>query len=240
MKPDSVEIQNLSVEFAAGSGVFAALSEVTLSIAPGEFVCILGPSGCGKSTLLNVIAGFETPTSGVVTVGGQPVHGPSPDRIFVFQESAVFPWMTARQNVAFASKKQDPLPFLEMVGLKGFEDAWPHQLSGGMRQRLEIARALAADPRMLFMDEPFSALDYFTKLRLRRDLLRIWREKAMTILFVTHDVEEAVQLADRVVVMATSPGRVQEIVDVKLPRPRDLDAPEYLATRDHLLEVLGL
>ncbi len=220
---------------------FRALEGISLDVAEREFVCLVGPSGCGKSTLLNVVAGFERPTHGKVIVEGDLVKGPDPRRIFVFQESAVFPWMTVLQNVALAAKDPSKLQdHISMVGLEGFEQAYPHQLSGGMRQRAEIARALAAEPDVIYMDEPFSALDYFTKLRLRRDLLRIWQEKEMTILFVTHDVEEAMQLADRIVVMGRAPGRILEVVEVPLERPRNIDAPIYLETRDHLLDVLGL
>ncbi len=245
-----IEIENVSVEYRSHDGArFLALKRIDLEIRAREFVCLVGPSGCGKSTLLNAVAGFEKPSSGRVLIDGSEVSGPDSRRIFVFQDSAVFPWMTVQQNLAFASRslgrdrseeREHLASYMEMVGLKGFEGAYPHQLSGGMRQRAEIARALAADPDVIFMDEPFSALDYFTKLRLRRDLLRIWEERRMTVLFVTHDVEEAVQLADRVVVMGNSPGRILDVVDIGLPRPRDIDAAQYLATRDRLLRLLGL
>jgi 1H-pyrrole-2-carbonyl-[peptidyl-carrier protein] chlorinase len=223
-----------------------ALEDVSFDVAPGELVCIVGASGCGKSTLLNVIGGFLRPTRGEVRVQGEAVVGPDRRRIFVFQESGVFPWLTVEQNVAFGLSRQSKVErrrivahYLELVGLTGFERAHPHELSGGMRQRVEIARALAASPDLLYMDEPFAALDYLTRLKMRADLVRIWRHEKKTILFVTHDIEEAVQLADRVLVMTPRPGRLREVVNVPLPRPRDLDAPAYLAARDRILGIIG-
>jgi NitT/TauT family transport system ATP-binding protein len=222
------------------------LERIDLDVLEGEFVCIVGPSGCGKSTLLNIVAGFVPHTRGEVIVEGQPVHGPDPRRIFVFQENGIFPWLTVRDNITFGLRRDDPKReevlrhYVEMVGLKGFEGAYPRELSGGMRQRVEIARALAANPEIIYMDEPFGALDFLTRLKMRADLVRIWQEERKTILFVTHDIEEAVQLADRVVVMTRRPAAVQEVVRVDLPRPRDLDAPEYLALRDHIFASMGL
>lgn len=223
-----------------------ALEDVSFDVAPGELVCILGASGCGKSTLLNVIGGFQRPTRGEVRVEGEPVRGPDPRRIFVFQESGVFPWLTVDQNVAFglsrkpaAERRRIVAHYVEMVGLGGFERAYPHELSGGMRQRVEIARALAASPDLLYMDEPFSALDYLTRLKMRADLVRIWQHEKKTILFVTHDIEEALQLADRVLMLTPRPGRLREVVEVPLARPRDIDAPAYLATRHRILDSLA-
>jgi ABC-type nitrate/sulfonate/bicarbonate transport system ATPase subunit/flavin-dependent dehydrogenase len=223
-----------------------ALENVAFDVARGELVCIVGASGCGKTTLLNVIGGFLRPTRGEVRVEGEPVTGPDPRRIFVFQENGVFPWLTVEQNVAFGLSRKPPAErrrivahYVEMVGLGGFERAYPRELSGGMRQRVEIARALAASPDVLYMDEPFGALDYLTRMKMRADLVRIWQHERKTILFVTHDIEEAVQLADRVLVMTPRPGRLREVVDVALPRPRDLDAPAYLATRDRILGIIG-
>ena len=185
------------------------LENVGFEVEKGEFVCIVGPSGCGKSTLLNIIGGFLSATRGDVTVEGGPVDGPDPGRIFVFQENGVFPWLTVEQNIGFgllsrpeAERDERVRHYTEMVGLTGFEKAYPRELSGGMRQRVEIARALAADARVLYMDEPFGALDFITRLKMRNDLIRIWQAERKTILFVTHDIEEAVQLADRVLVMS--------------------------------------
>lgn len=223
------------------------IENVSLTVAPGEFVVIVGPSGCGKSTLLNIIGGFLTPTSGSVLVEGAPVRGPEPSRIFVFQENGVFPWLTVSQNVAFGlddvsndERARLVAHYIQMVGLTGFENAYPRELSGGMRQRVEIARALAADPHIIYMDEPFGALDFITRLKMRSDLVAIWERERKTILFVTHDIEEAVQLADRVLVMSRRPATVSAEVVVDLPRPRDLDSPGYLRARDQIFHAMGM
>ncbi|MBL9032400.1 MAG: ABC transporter ATP-binding protein [Phycisphaerae bacterium] len=223
------------------------LERIDLSVAPGEFVCIVGPSGCGKSTLLNIIAGFLRASQGQVTIEGQPLAGPDPSRVFVFQENGVFPWLTVRQNVEFglsrtprAERAKVVAHYLDMVGLVGFEDAYPRQLSGGMRQRVEIARALAANPHIIYMDEPFGALDFITRLKMRADLTGIWQRERKTILFVTHDIEEAVQLADRVLIMSRRPATIQEEVRIDLPRPRDLDSPGYLRARDRIFHSMGM
>ncbi len=223
------------------------LQEVDIEVRPGEFVCIVGPSGCGKSTLLNILGGFLKETRGEVRIEGAPVHGPDPGRIFVFQENGVFPWLTVEQNVGFglwnrplAKRNEHVAHYIQTVGLGGFEKAYPRELSGGMRQRVEIARALAAQARVLFMDEPFGALDFLTRLKMRADLFRIWQAEHKTIVFVTHDIEEAVQLADRVLVMTRRPASIQEEVPVRLPRPRDLDSPGYLAARDRIFTIMGM
>ena len=223
------------------------LERVGLDVRRGEFVCIVGPSGCGKSTLLNIVGGFLKETRGEIRVEGKPVNGPDPGRIFVFQENGVFPWLTVEQNVGFGLWQRDKSErdervhhYVQMVGLGGFEKAYPRELSGGMRQRVEIARALAADARVLFMDEPFGALDFLTRLKMRSDLIRIWQAEKKTILFVTHDIEEAVQLADRVLVMTKRPATIQAEVKVDLPRPRDLDAPGYLECRDRIFALMGM
>jgi NitT/TauT family transport system ATP-binding protein len=223
------------------------LENVSAEVLPGEFVCIVGPSGCGKSTLLNIIGGFLRATGGEALVEGEPVRGPDPRRIFVFQENGVFPWLTVTENIGFGLRGKGEYErqrivkhYTEMVGLTGFENAYPRELSGGMRQRVEIARALAASPDIIYMDEPFGALDFITRLKMRADLVRIWQSEKKTILFVTHDIEEAVQLADRVLVMSKRPATVKEVIEVDLARPRDLDSPGYLATRDRIFSSMGM
>lgn len=245
----AVSIRNVTMRFP-GKRVgeqIEVLESINAEVAHGEFVCIVGPSGCGKSTLLNIVAGFLDATSGDVIVEGEPVHGPDPRRIFVFQENGVFPWLNVHENVGFglrriakAERNSTIARYIEMVGLTGFDNAYPHELSGGMRQRVEIARALAANPDIIYMDEPFGALDFLTRLKMRADLVRIWQSEKKTILFVTHDIEEAVQLADRVLVMSPRPGTIQEVVDVDLARPRDLNSPGYLEKRDAIFRVMGM
>jgi ABC-type nitrate/sulfonate/bicarbonate transport system ATPase subunit len=223
------------------------LERVSFEVREGEFVCIVGPSGCGKSTLLNIIGGFLTATRGEAIVEGQPVSGPDARRIFVFQENGVFPWLTVQENIGFGlghktgdERRKIIAHYIDMVGLNGFERSYPRELSGGMKQRVEIARALAADPEIIYMDEPFGALDFITRLKMRSDLTRIWQSEGKTILFVTHDIEEAVQLADRVLVMSKRPATIQTIVPIDLPRPRDLDSPGYLETRDRIFSAMGM
>jgi ABC-type nitrate/sulfonate/bicarbonate transport system ATPase subunit len=245
----AVSIQNVSISFPgkrAGEQIHV-LQNVSAEVAEGEFVCIVGPSGCGKSTLLNIVAGFLPADRGDVIVEGEPVHGPNPRRIFVFQENGVFPWLNVRENVGFglrrvaqAERDHTISRYIDMVGLTGFDNAYPHELSGGMRQRVEIARALAANPDIIYMDEPFGALDFLTRLKMRADLVRIWQSEKKTILFVTHDIEEAVQLADRVFVMSPRPGTIQEVIDVDLARPRDLNSAGYIGKRDAIFRVMGM
>ena len=228
-------------------GGIEVLRDINLSVKEGEFVCILGPSGCGKSTLLNVVGGFMQPTGGEVTIDGVRVSGPDPRRIFVFQERGVFPWLTVEQNIGFGlfnvpdeEKRRRIAHYVQLVGLPGFEQSYPRELSGGMKQRLEVARALAVNPDVLYLDEPFGALDSITRLQMRRELLRIWQAEKKTILFVTHDIEESVQLADRVVVMSARPARIRAVVDVDIAHPRDLSAPRYIQIRDRLFSEIGL
>ncbi len=249
MNQPAVSIRNVSMSFPGkrSGEQIDVLEKVNAEVAHGEFVCLVGPSGCGKSTLLNIVAGFIDATFGEVLVEREPVRGPDPRRIFVFQENGVFPWLNVRENVGFGLRKQQQTErdrviarYIEMVSLTGFENAYPHELSGGMRQRVEIARALAADPDIIYMDEPFGALDFLTRLKMRADLVRIWQSEKKTILFVTHDIEEAVQLADRVLVMSPRPATIQEVVDVDLPRPRHLDSPGYLEKRDRIFRVMGM
>jgi ABC-type nitrate/sulfonate/bicarbonate transport system ATPase subunit len=243
----AVTIANLRKEYSSGPGSVVALDGIDLAIAPGEFVCIVGPSGCGKSTLLSAMAGFLSPTSGEVTIDGQVVSGPDPRRMFVFQERGVFPWLTVEGNIGFGLFKLGRVEreariahYIKMVGLGGFEKAYPAELSGGMKQRLEVARALAVNPDMLLMDEPFGALDSITRLIMRGELLRIWEAERNTVIFVTHDIDEAVQMADRVAVMSGRPATIQQIVKIDIPHPRDISAPRYLELRNGILEQIGL
>ena len=242
-----LQVRNLSMVFSRDGKTTPVLENINLEVAAGEFVCLLGPSGCGKSTLLNTLAGFLSPTSGEVLVDGEIVHGPDARRIFVFQERGVFPWLTVEGNIAFGlsglsrtEREQRIAHYVRMVGLQGFEKTYPSELSGGMKQRLEVARALAVDPDMLFLDEPFGALDSITRLTMRGELLRIWEAERKTIIFVTHDIDEAVQLADRVVVMSARPATIQQIVAIDIPHPRDLSSKQYLELRDGILEQIGL
>lgn len=228
------------------SGSVPVLENIDLTVNEGEFVCIVGPSGCGKSTLLNIVGGFLNASKGTVLIDGAAVTGPDLRRVFIFQENGVFPWLTVEDNVGFGLLNKSPAErdhivahYVEMVGLTGFEKSYPRELSGGMKQRVEIARALAANPDVLYMDEPFGALDFLTRLRMRAELVEIWQRERKTVLFVTHDVEEAVQLADRIVVMSKRPATISTIIDVNLPRPRDLDSHEYLGIRDEIFEVMG-
>ena len=223
------------------------LENIDLEVSQGEFLCLLGPSGCGKSTLLNICAGFLAPSSGKVTIDNEPVTGPDPRRIFVFQERGVFPWLSVEGNIGFGlfklpkSEQRDRIAhYIKLVGLQGFEKAYPQELSGGMKQRLEVARALAVNPDMLFLDEPFGALDSITRLVMRGELLRIWEAEKKTIVFVTHDIDEAVQLADRVVVMSTRPATIQRVVDIDIDHPRDISSARYLELRDGIFNEIGL
>lgn len=228
-------------------GNMRILEDIDLGVEEGELVCILGPSGCGKSTLLNIVGGFVAPTRGRVTIDGEPVVKPDPRRIFVFQERGVFPWLTVEENIGFglfrqgeAEKRERIAHYVQLVGLRGFEHAYPRELSGGMKQRLEVARALAVNPDVLYLDEPFGALDSITRLQMRKELLRIWHAEQKTILFVTHDIEESVQLADRVVVLSARPGRIRRVVSIDIPHPRDLSDPRYLELRDEIFAEIGL
>jgi ABC-type nitrate/sulfonate/bicarbonate transport system ATPase subunit len=233
--------------FHRGGETISVLENINLAVADGEFVCLLGPSGCGKSTLLNTMAGFLSPTSGEVRVNNEIVQGPDPRRIFVFQERGVFPWLTVEGNIAFGlakltreERERRIAHYVQMVGLQGFEKAYPSELSGGMKQRLEVARALAVNPDMLLLDEPFGALDSITRLTMRQELLRIWHTERKTIVFVTHDIDEAVQLADRVVVMSARPASIQQIVTIDIPHPRDISSTRYLELRDGIFAQIGL
>jgi NitT/TauT family transport system ATP-binding protein len=239
-KKGRVLVDRVAVTFGRGANTHAAVAETSLDIAPGEFVCLLGPSGCGKSTLLNCVAGYIAPSRGVVTVDHVPVTKPGPDRGMVFQQYSLFPWKTVLDNVAFGPKvagkadgKAIARTFLDMVGLSRFADRYPGELSGGMQQRVGIARALANYPSVLLMDEPFGALDAQTRVMMQENLLRIWGEFGITVLFVTHDIDEALFLADRVLVMSAAPGRIIADLTVPLARPR---SPE-VATEDAFIRL---
>ncbi|MGD9000990.1 MAG: ABC transporter ATP-binding protein [Granulosicoccaceae bacterium] len=242
-----VDIENVSVRFGAD---VIAVDDCSLSIKPGEFVCLLGPSGCGKSTLMNTVAGFVKQTDGTVTVDGKPIQKPGPDRGMVFQQHSLIPWKTVLQNVAFGPKmsghsaveaERAARTLIEMVGLSSYENRYPAILSGGMKQRVGIARALANYPNVLLMDEPFGALDAQTRAMMQESLLGIWNEFGITVIFVTHDIDEAVFLADRIVVMSASPGRIIEDIRVDISRPRSPDiitTPEYIEIKKHCLDVI--
>jgi NitT/TauT family transport system ATP-binding protein len=245
-----VLIDDVSIVFGRGKGAHVAVAHCTLDVKPGEFVCLLGPSGCGKSTLLNAVAGYVRPTWGGLTVDGDPIERPGPDRGMVFQQYSLFPWKTIEENVAFGPRcrgasagaaESTANTFLEMVGLSGFAKRYPAELSGGMKQRVGIARALANYPRVLLMDEPFGALDAQTRIMMQENLLRIWDEFANTVIFVTHDVDEAVFLADRVVIMSASPGRIIADIPVTLDRPRHTGLatdPEFIDIKRRCLEMI--
>jgi ABC-type nitrate/sulfonate/bicarbonate transport system ATPase subunit len=244
-----IEVAGVSKEFAKNDRRIVALQDIDMAVAEREFVALLGPSGCGKSTLLNMVAGFDHPTQGRVTVAGQAIREPSPERGVVFQEPALFPWLSVMQNVVFGPKTRGErgesyrpraAQILEQMGLKGFEDSYPAELSGGMRQRVGIARVLMLESRVMLMDEPFGALDAQTRTLMQELLLSVWERHHQTVLFVTHDIEEALLLADRVCVMTARPGRIKKSIVVKLPRPRAIEitaSPEFNALR---LEVLAL
>jgi NitT/TauT family transport system ATP-binding protein len=250
--PDAVEIDvaNVSIVFDTRNGQVVAVDRVSFEVKRGEFVCLLGPSGCGKSTLLNAIAGFERPYEGQVRVLGKAVTAPGPDRGMVFQQPLLFPWKSVRSNIAHgpimlgksraeAASIADGL--IEMIGLTRFADAYPHTLSGGMQQRVSIARALANRPGILLMDEPFGALDAQTRVIMQENLLRLWSEFGTTIVFVTHDIEEAIFLADRVLIMSASPGKILRTVEIRLPRPRSLDLllqPEFMLIKKQCFELI--
>lgn len=245
-----IDVNDVVIRFGKGADTHLAVDKTEVTIEAGEFVCILGPSGCGKSTLLNAIAGYVKPSEGAVTVDGDTVQKPGPDRGMVFQQYSLLPWKTVYENVAFGPKMAGHSrtesgsianTFLELVGLKKFGDRYPAELSGGMQQRVGIARALANYPSVLLMDEPFGALDAQTRLMMQESLLEIWRKFGTTVVFVTHDVDEAVFLADRVLIMSAAPGRIIEDVRIDLPRPRSTDmasTPEYVKARQFCLDII--
>lgn len=242
-----IEIQNVTKVFGTGDRQVTAVRDFSLDVPEGQFTVLIGPSGCGKSTLLYMVAGFESPTEGQILLEGEPIRKPGPNRGFVFQDYALFPWRTVLGNIMFGLRrtglgrreaKMRAMEFIRMVHLSGFEHAFPHTLSGGMKQRVGIARALAYDPKVLLMDEPFGALDAQTRKLMQQETVEIWETTGKTILFVTHSVIEAVYLADRVVVMTAHPGTIKGVVNVDVPRPRMYTEEHYLEHRQSVLDLL--
>ncbi|MDR0767768.1 MAG: ABC transporter ATP-binding protein [Methanosarcinales archaeon] len=240
-------IENLSKKFKKGDTEILVLKDIDLSVKNGEFVTILGPSGSGKTTLLRIIAGLETYSSGSAILDGEMINGPGPKRGMVFQEYSLFPWKTVLGNVMFGPKMQGfskeeaeakATAYLNLVGLSDFKNSYPYELSGGMKQRVAIARALANEPEIILMDEPFGALDAQTRNNLQNELLRIWQEEKRTIIFVTHSVDEAVFLSDRIVILSKRPGVIKKIVEVSIPRPRNRTRPEENTIRNEVLRLL--
>ena len=223
-----------------------ALDHVSLSIEPGELVSMVGPSGCGKSTLLRLIAGLDTPTSGELWVGNEQITGPSAERGLVFQDPNLFPWLTVRRNIqsglvargVLHEKRHEVDEFMRLVGLETFANAYPHHLSGGMAQRIALARALINHPKVLLLDEPLGALDAFTRMKMQDEVLRLWEARGTTMLLVTHDIDEAIYMSDRIIIMSPRPGRIDRIIKVTLERPRQRNSPEFLRLRGDILELL--
>ena len=244
--PAKISVAGLAKSFARNGSEMRVVDGIDFSVGEGEFVALVGPSGCGKTTLLHIMAGFMQPDSGQVTVDGMPVVGPSPNRILISQQGSVFPWLTVRRNLMFglrdhpdeAARLADH--YAGVVGLAGFEQSYPHELSGGMLRRVEMARALVVKPEILYMDEPLAALDALTSLQIRFELQRILDKERHTCVLITHDVEEAIHLADRIMVLTKRPARIQASFDVELPRPRDLASPEVARLKSAILRELGL
>ena len=249
-RPIALEVKNLGKSFESPTGEVVALKDINFKTHKREFVCVIGPSGCGKSTLIRILAGLETPTSGEVLLNGKAVHGPGPDRGMVFQGYTLFPWLTVLRNVMFGllqsghskeNAEEDARQWIDLVGLTKFVNSYPHELSGGMKQRVAIARALANQPGILLMDEPFGALDAQTRSKMQSYLMEIWQNIDITILFITHDLDEAIYLADRILVLKAHPGEVQELIEVPVPQPRSpeqLLSPEFLATKKRLEDLI--
>ena len=241
-----IQVQNVHKEFPADGGRLEVIRDLDFKVGDGEFVAIVGPSGCGKTTLMNIIAGFLPPDSGSINVDGTVRNGPNRKGVMITQQGSVFPWMTVRQNLLFGLPDEMPdreklaLEYAELVGLKGFENNYPHELSGGMLKRCEIARALVVKPEILYMDEPFSALDALMSLRMQNELLRILERERHTVMLITHDVEEAIHLADRILVLSPRPARIQATFDVPLEHPRRVSSPEAQALRVAILKELGV
>jgi NitT/TauT family transport system ATP-binding protein len=245
----TVNVQHLEMAFTARGDRQLVLDDINLDIAPGEFFVIVGPSGCGKTTLLKIFQGLVTPTGGQVMVGGHTIKGPGTDRGFVFQNDSLYPWRTVIKNVVFGLELQgvsmrEARPraeaMIDLVGLKGYEKYYPHELSGGMRQRVNLARALAIEPDILLMDEPFAALDALTRETMQQELLRIAAAAGTTVVFITHQIDEAIFLGDRVAVMSARPGRVREVIKIDFPRPRDADIKQSAAFQQHVGHIAHL
>jgi ABC-type nitrate/sulfonate/bicarbonate transport system ATPase subunit len=243
----SLQIADVRKVFPKPDGSeLVVLEDVSLQLSPGEMVSLVGPSGCGKSTLLRLIAGLDAPTAGILSVGDEPITGPSARRGLVFQDPNLFPWLTVRRNIqagliargVLSEKRHEVDEFLRLVGLEGFADAYPHQLSGGMAQRVALARALVNHPQVLLLDEPLGALDAFTRMRMQDEVLRLWQARGTTMLLITHDIDEAIYMSDRIVIMTQRPGRIERIIDVTLPRPRQRDSADFLALRAQILKLL--
>jgi ABC-type nitrate/sulfonate/bicarbonate transport system ATPase subunit len=243
----SLDFRGVSKTFRAeGGGGLLALDGVSLSAAPGELVSLVGPSGCGKSTLLRLAAGLDAPTSGEVRVGGEPITGPSAERGLMFQEHNLFPWLTVRRNIQVGlaargvlhERRAEVEEFMRLVGLQDFADVYPHQLSGGMAQRAALARALVNHPKVLLLDEPLGALDQFTRMRMQDEVLRVWQDRGTTLLLVTHDIDEAIYLSDRIALLTPRPGRIDRLIEVGLPRPRARNSPAFLELRSAILETV--
>src|SRR6266496_1793782 len=248
-EPSSLRVQNVSKSFPAPDDPLTrrqALNNISLSIAPGELVSLIGPSGCGKSTLLRLIAGLESPDSGKLLVGSDPINEPSAERGLVFQDPNLFPWLTVRHNIeaglvargVLREKRNEVDDFMRLVGLEAFADAYPHHLSGGMSQRVALARALINHPKVLLLDEPLGALDAFTRMRMQDEVLRLWENRRTTMLLVTHDIDEAIYMSDRILIMTPAPGRIDREIDIDLARPRDRTSDSFLRFRSEILEHL--
>lgn len=242
-----IELKNIRKGFATKKGHLQVVEDITLNVGDGEFVAIVGPSGCGKSTLMNMIAGFIQPDSGSILIDGVPRTKPNAKGILISQHGSIFPWLTVQQNLMFGLNDRSPAEkktiadhYAAMVGLKGFENSYPHELSGGMLKRAEIARAFAVKPEILYMDEPFSALDALMNLRMRNELLRILAEERHTVMLITHDVEEAIHLADRIMVLSPRPTKIQATFEVNIPHPRKLTSQEVQELRVAILKELGV
>jgi ABC-type nitrate/sulfonate/bicarbonate transport system ATPase subunit len=244
----SIVARNVVKTFATPNGPLRVIDDVSLDVADGEFVALVGPSGCGKSTLLDILAGFDRPDHGTVAIDGKPVAAPERSRILIPQQPSVFPWISARRNLTLIQGDEVPeseqrrlaLHYLHLVGLEGFDRAYPYQMSGGMVKRLELARALVVKPDVLFMDEPFGALDALTRMKLQTELLRILTRERHTVILVTHDVHEAIYLADRIVVLSPRPAQVRKIVEITAPRPRQLVGGDITRLKAVVLEELGV
>jgi ABC-type nitrate/sulfonate/bicarbonate transport system ATPase subunit len=245
--PSSVRIVDVSKRFLTPAGeTIDALQGVSLTLEAGEMVSLIGPSGCGKSTLLRLVAGLESPEAGSLYVGDKPIAGPSAERGLMFQDPNLFPWLTVRRNIqsglvargVLAERRHEVDEFMRLVGLEAFANSYPHQLSGGMAQRVALARALINHPKVLLLDEPLGALDAFTRMRMQDEVLRLWRARGTTMVLVTHDIDEAIYMSDRIVIMSPRPGRVDQIINVGLGRPRERNDPAFLALRARILELL--